>query len=280
MGREVIDYFNGDELAANVWSSKYALPHEKTPDDMHRRMAKEFAKIESHYNENNCLSEEEIYNLFKDFKYVIPQGSIMSTLGSDLIASLSNCFVIGQPTDSYGGIFLKDQEIAQLEKRRGGVGIDISTLRPTGLPVKNVAKTSTGAVSFMHRFSNTTREVAQGGRRGALMISIDINHPDVLDFITIKRDLTKVTGANISIKLNDEFMKAVEADDDYNLKFPVDVDVKDAETVLTVKARNVWNEIIKSAHSVAEPGLMFWNSMVYNSPDGVYEQYKPVTTNP
>lgn len=165
MTRKVIDYFNGDELAANVWSSKYALSSESSPDDMHRRMAKEFAKIESHYNEDDCLSEEEIYNLFKDFRYVIPQGSIMSTLGSDLIASLSNCFVVGQPTDSYGGIFRKDQEIAQLEKRRGGVGIDISTLRPSGTPVKNVAKTSTGAVSFMHRFSNTTREVAQGGRR-------------------------------------------------------------------------------------------------------------------
>ena len=184
MGSELLNYFNGDELAANVWQGKYMQEGEVTPDDMHRRLAKEFARIEEKY-QKNCkksqedkkllsnyglnrkqLTEESIYNLFKDFKYIVPQGSIMSQLGSKSIGSLSNCFVIGQPEDSYGGIFQKDEEMAQLMKRRGGVGLDISTLRPKDTSVSNAAKTTTGAVSFMHRFSNTTREVAQNGRRG------------------------------------------------------------------------------------------------------------------
>ena len=186
MGSELLDYFNGDELAANVWQSKYAQEGEETPDDMHKRMAKEFARIEYKYTveENRVLkshedyeklskygstrliqTEESIYNLFKDFKYIIPQGSIMSQLGAKSIGSLSNCFVIGQPEDSYGGIFQKDEEMAQLMKRRGGVGLDISTLRPKDTLVSNSAKTTTGAISFMHRFSNTTREVAQNGRK-------------------------------------------------------------------------------------------------------------------
>jgi len=330
MGSEkLLKYFNGDELAANVWQSKYAQEGEETPDDMHKRLAKEFAKVEEKYqidenalgdrNKNyeaemflskyggkrKDLDEESIYNFFKDFKYIIPQGSIMSQLGAKSIGSLSNCFVIGQPEDSYGGIFQKDQELVQLMKRRGGVGIDISTLRPQGTSTTNAAKSSTGAVSFMHRFSNSTREVAQNGRRGALMISMDINHPDIMDFIKIKRDLTQVTGANISVKLNDEFMKAVENDEDYILRFPCNFEASSSsfndlnynelkkgwigETkseyfgnlyFRRIKAKEYWNEIIKSAHNVAEPGLMFWDNMVNYSPDGVYPQFRQVTTNP
>jgi len=321
INKELLDYFNNDELAANVWLSKYALSHEKTPDDMHKRLAKEFARIETNYISseiiNSCskklsdkgyrllqskgLSEEYIYNTFKDFKYIVPQGSIMSQLGSKTLGSLSNCFVIGQPVDSYGGIFYKEQEMVQLMKRRGGVGIDLSTLRPEGTATTNAAKSSTGAISFMERYSNATREVAQNGRRGALMISMDIKHPDILDFIKIKRDLSKVTGANISIKLNDEFMKAVEKDGDYILHWPCELSNSQKidlgcsvpqnwnynEThefgkaiYKKIKAKEYWDEIIKSAHNVAEPGLMFWDTMVDYSPDGVYPQFKQVTTNP
>lgn len=330
MGSKLLKYFNGDELAANVWQGKYAQEGEETPDDMHKRLAKEFARIEFNYSlteplkksdlkthkdklnklskygqERDFLNEDKIYNLFKDFKYIIPQGSIMSQLGSKSIGSLSNCFVIGQPEDSYGGIFQKDEEMAQLMKRRGGVGLDISTLRPKDTSVSNAAKTTTGAVSFMHRFSNTTREVAQNGRRGALMLSIDINHPDVMDFIKIKRDGTSVTGANISIKINNEFMKAVENDEDYVLRFPCDwkddtrveggdiikqyeynklYPVKEiGDTVgyvKKIKAKEYWDEIIKSAHGYAEPGIIFVDNHHDYSPDGVYPQFKGVTTNP
>jgi len=319
MTQELKDYFNGDELAAGVWQGKYAQEGEITPDCMHKRMAKEFARVELNYGnietplseglkskvsdyakQRRYLTEERIYNLFKDFKYIIPQGSIMSQLGSKSIGSLSNCFVVGQPVDSYGGIFQKEQEMIQLMKRRGGVGIDLSTLRPEGTATTNAAKSSTGAVSFMHRFSNGTREVAQKGRRGALMISMDINHPDVMEFIKIKRDLTQVTGANISIKLNDYFMKAVEANEDYILRFPCNAIILDEKELLDnpkfhynelypttngqfykrIKAKEYWDEIIKSAHNVAEPGLMFWDNMVNYSPDGVYPQFKQITTNP
>ena len=317
MNQKLLNYFNGDDLAASVWQSKYQQEGEETPDDMHKRLAKEFAKIELKYGSKETplsnelrmklssyasrrkyLTEDRIYNLFKNFKYIIPQGSVMSQLGAKSIGSLSNCFVIGQPEDSYGGIFQKDEEMAQLMKRRGGVGIDISTLRPEGVPTSNAAKASTGAVSFMNRFSNTTREVAQNGRRGALMISIDINHPDSLKFIKAKRDLTQITGANISIKLNDEFMKAVENDEDYILRFPTylhsslinqysfenyeynKLEEINRGYIRKIKAKEYWDEIIKSAHNVAEPGLMFWDQMVNYSPDGVYPQFKQVTTNP
>lgn len=319
MNNELIEYFNGDDLAANVWQGKYQAEGEITPNDMHKRMAKEFARIEANYIERETdeyfehgarvtdtlstygrnrsnLTERRIFNLFRDFQYVIPQGSIMAQLGTDTIGSLSNCFVIGQPADSFGGIFQKDEEIAQLEKRRGGVGIDISTLRPQGTATSNTAKTSTGACTFMHRFSNTTREVAQNGRRGALMISMDVNHPDIMIFIKTKRDLSQVTGANISIKLNDDFMNAVVSNEDYILRFPCDSikhDVieysdepylklleEDGVFFRRIKAREYWEEIIKSAHGVAEPGLMFWNKMVEYSPDGVYSQFRQITTNP
>lgn len=333
--KEIFDYFNQDSLAADTWVKKYKQDSDITPDDMHRRMAKEFARIEFNYQlteplrnsdlkthkdrlqklskygqKREFLNENKIYNLFKNFKYVVPQGSIMATLGNNFIGSLSNCFVVGQPVDSYGGILEKDEELVHLMRRRGGVGIDISTLRPKGTGVSGAAKTSTGAVSFMHRYSNTTREVAQDGRRGALMISIDINHPDVMDFIEIKRDLTQVTGANISIKLNDEFMKAVENDEDYILRFPCTAQLSEMywETdntadkgfegfnlnelyqvyqgnsekvyIKKIKAKEYWNEINKSAHNVAEPGLMFWDNMVNYSPDGAYPQFKQITTNP
>lgn len=321
MTDKLLRYFNGDELAAGVWLSKYAIEGEETPDDMHKRMAKEFARVENKYQTNEPqnghdkwldisdygatrkgLTEESIYNLFKDFKYIIPQGSIMSQLGAPSIGSLSNCFVIGEPENSYGGIFQKDEEMVQLMKRRGGVGIDISKLAPKDTVVSNAAKTTTGAVSFMNRYSNSTNEVAQNGRRGALMLSIDINHPDVLDFIKIKRDLTKVTGANISVKLNDEFMKTVEADEDYILQFPCEnlprkspnlslmeynklykgelIGVEGILYLKKIKAKEYWEEIIKSAHGYAEPGIIFENNHHNYSPDGVYSQFRGVTTNP
>ena len=323
MQDKLLSYFNGDDLASSVWVGKYAQEGEETPDDMHKRLAKEFARVEQLYVLNELpndkgvedlseygkirkdLTEENIYELFKDFKYIIPQGSIMSQLGAKSIGSLSNCFVIGTPEDSYGGIFQKDQEMAQLMKRRGGVGLDISTLRPKDTLVSNAAKTTTGAISFMHRFSNTTREVAQNGRRGALMLSIDINHPDVMNFIKIKRDGTSITGANISIKINNEFMKAVENDKDYLLRFPCNVyDNNDKSLQLLptldynvlekipesqsngvayikkIKAREYWDEIIKSAHGYAEPGIIFVDNHHNYSPDGVYPQFKGVTTNP
>lgn len=312
--------FPNDELAKSVWKSKYAQDNETHYDQMHKRMAKEFARIEEKYinaNERKMaintslsgygqkrkhLDYSQIYKLFKDFKYIIPQGSIMSNLGNKAITSLSNCFVIGQPTDSYGGICKKDEEMAQLMKRRGGVGLDISTLRPATTKVSNAAKSSTGAVSFMHRFSNTTREVAQDGRRGALMLSIDINHPDSLDFIKIKRDLSQVTGANISVKISEEFMKAVENDEDYILRFPCDyilpefvqkydnypynelvthtINTTDIVYTKRIKAKEYWNEIIKSAHGSAEPGIIFEDNHHNYSPDGVYPQFKGITTNP
>ena len=320
MNKEALEYFNGDELATSVWLSKYAAEGEKTPADMHRRMAKEFAKIESDYIEREKqlesrfkhlstygqtrenLTEDKLFQLFDKFNHIIPQGSVMASLGSKEITSLSNCFVIGSPEDSYGGILRKDEELVQLMKRRGGVGIDMSTLRPSTTPVTNSAKTSTGAVSFMNRYSESTREVAQDGRRGALMISIDVNHPDVLEFIKIKRDRTSITGANISVKLNDKFMRAVENDEDYFLRWPVDlnldglvlknreemkefpynelVDTGGGLYVKKVKAKEYWDEIIKSARDHAEPGLMFWDRMVNYSPDGVYPQFKQVTSNP
>lgn len=318
MGSELLEYFNGDELAASVWQSKYAWKGEKTPNDMHWRMAKEFARIEGKYiaieapkysikktgwgeeiskygKSRKDLTELGIFELFHKFKYVIPQGSVMAGLGTGILGSLSNCFVLGQPSDSYGGIFKKDQEIAQVEKRRGGVGVDISSLRPAGVATTNAAKSSTGAVSFMHRFSNTTREVAQNGRRGALMMSMDVNHPDILEFVKIKRDLTQVTGANISVKLNDKFMLAVEDDEDYILRFPCDEEHATEQFddliydklypfmkgyVKRIKARELWNEIIKSAHNVAEPGILNWDHVVNYSPDSVYPQFKQEGTNP
>ncbi|MBI2272051.1 MAG: adenosylcobalamin-dependent ribonucleoside-diphosphate reductase [Bacteroidetes bacterium] len=300
--KKCIAYFDGDELAASTWMNKYAMKDknkkflELTPDDMHLRMAKQFARKEKEYKEKSHLNgsfkylskygqerefldEKKIFNYFKDFKYIIPQGSVMSSLGNPhIIASLSNCIVLPEIYDSYGGIFYTDQQLAQLFKRRCGVGIDISTLRPAGMSVSNAAGTTTGAVSFMERFSNTTREVAQNGRRGALMITIDIAHPDVEQFITVKQDLSKVTGANISIRLSDEFMNAVSNNADYTLRWPIDA-AKPKYTKV-VKAQELWNTIIKCAHSTAEPGLIFWDRQHYYSTSSVYPGFKNVSTNP
>ncbi len=291
-------YFNGDELAVNIWMSKYALKDgndnflELTPTDMHKRMAREFARIEAKYHNDRkpeglsaygqkrgLLTEEKIFKFFDRFRYVIPQGSIMFGLGNrEVIASLSNCVVVPSVYDSYGGIMYTDQQLVQLFKRRCGVGFDLSNLRPKNYKVRNAARTTTGAVSFMHRFSFTTREVAQNGRRGALMLTMDINHPDIEDFITVKQDLTKVTGANISVRLSDEFMQAVVNDSDYVLKWPINSDNPKVKKV--VRARDLWNLIIKSAHNTAEPGLIFWDRQHHYSTSSIYPGFKNESTNP
>ena len=297
-----VKYFHGDELAATTWMNKYAMKTrdgfylEKTPDEMHVRMAKEFNRIEKTYSqkpipntsfkhlskygqEREPLTEKKITELFKGFKYIIPQGSVMSSLGNkNVIASLSNCIVLPEIYDSYGGIFYIDQQMAQLFKRRCGVGADISTIRPMGTSVSNAAGTTTGAVSFMERFSNTTREVAQNGRRGALMITIDIAHPDVKQFITSKQDLKKVTGANISVRISDEFMNAVTNDTNFTLRFPIDS--QDPVYKNEVKARELWDTIIKCAHNTAEPGIIFWDRQHHYSTSSVYPGFKNVSTNP
>ena len=297
-----ISYFNGDELAATTWMNKYAMKDdagqfvEQSPDDMHKRMAKEFGRIEADYKlkynlngsakflskygqEREDLTEEKIYNYFKEFGYIIPQGSVMSSLGNYYqLASLSNCIVVPDLHDSYGGVFYTDQQLAQLFKRRCGVGVDISNLRPAGARVSNAAKSTSGAVSFMNRFSNTTREVAQNGRRGALMLSMDIAHPDVEDFITIKQDLQKVTGANISIRLSDEFMSAVESNSEYTHKWPIESD--NPKFTKTVNAKELWDTIVKCAHNTAEPGLIFWDRQHWYSTSSVYPKYKNASTNP
>ena len=278
------EYFNGDELAASVFPTKYALTdkdgnlHEETPDDMHKRMAKEFSRIEKNYP--NPLSENEIYELFSSWE-VVPQGSPMSGIGNPYqVQSLSNCFVIDSPEDSYAGILYTDQQQVQIMKRRGGVGFDISNIRPKGLSTSNAARTTDGIGIFMERFSNSTREVAQGGRRGALMISIDIRHPEIETFINIKRDLTKVTGANISIRLNNEFMNAVKNDEEFNLRWPVDSD--SPKILKTVRATEIWDQIIDSAHNMAEPGIFFWDNVIENSIPDCYSDigFKTVSSNP
>lgn len=279
------EYFDGDELAANVFLTKYALTdsdgnlYEKTPDDMHKRLAKEFARIESKYP--SPMSYEEIYDLFKDFKYVVPQGSPMSGIGNDnQIQSISNCFVISSPHDSYGGILKADQELVQIAKRRGGVGFDVSTIRPKGLSTGNCARTTDGIEVFMDRFSNSCREVAQGGRRGALMLTISVHHPQIRDFIKIKRDLTRVTGANISVRLTDEFLNAVKNNEEFELRFPVDS--QDPQMTTTESARKVWDEIIENAHASAEPGLLFWDTAKRMTPSDIYskEGFGSTSTNP
>jgi len=285
--KHTIDYFGGDELATKVWINKYALKDSKgrifelSPDDMHRRMAHEIARIEANYS--NSLSEEEIYEVLKDFKYIVPQGGSMSGLGNNhQIVSLSNCFVIGQEgnADSYGAILKTDEEQVQLMKRRGGVGHDLSQIRPKGMPVKNSAITSTGVVSFMERYSNSTREVAQDGRRGALMLSISVNHPDVEDFIDAKTDTSKITGANVSIKIDNKFMKAVRENGKYVLKFPVNSDSPIFEK--EIEARKIWEKIISNAWESAEPGILFWDTIKEESIPDCYSDlgFNSVSTNP
>ena len=280
-----LEYFNGDELAASVFVNKYALQDkdgnylEKSPEDMHKRIAKELSRVEQ--NHPNPMDESEIYGLIKDFKYIVPQGSPMSGIGNEAkIQSLSNCFVVEAPHDSYAGILKTDQELAQIAKRRGGIGFDISTIRPRGLSTANAAKTTDGIEVFMDRYSNTCREVAQGGRRGALMLTISVHHPQVMDFIKIKRDLTKVTGANISVRVTDEFMKAVKADEHYTVRWPVDSD--NPEIHDHIKATEVWDALIEGAHTSAEPGVLFWDTAKKMTPSDIYEDegFGSVSTNP
>ncbi|KPL14939.1 MAG: ribonucleoside-diphosphate reductase [Bacteroides sp. SM23_62] len=280
-------YFKGDELAATVWANKYALKdsqgriYEKTPDDMHRRIAREIARIEKRYT--NPLSEDEVFDLIRDFRYIVPQGSPMTGIGNDFqIASLSNCFVIGHEgnADSYGGIMKIDQEQVQLMKRRGGVGHDLSHIRPKGSPVLNSALTSTGIVPFMERYSNSTREVAQDGRRGALMLSISIKHPDAESFIDAKMTKGRVTGANVSVKINDEFMDAVVNKIPFKQKYPIDAD----EPVYQkdIDATKLWDKIIHNAWQSAEPGVLFWDTITNESVADCYADlgFKTVSTNP
>lgn len=317
---KLIRYFDGDEMASNVWLQKYAMVDEngirieETPDDMHRRMAKYFSEIEEKYEFQNKgdlklklseygynrdeLTEDKIYSLLKDFKYIVPGGSVMYGLGSKLPVSLSNCWVIKGPEDSIDDIFRVCNEQSQLFKRRGGNGFDISKLRPKGAKVNNSAKYSTGAVSFMELFSNVTNTIAQSGRRGALMISMHIDHPDAEEFIEKKQDLTKVTGANVSVQIGDDFMKAVEADSDCIQRWPIDADFnyeidceynKLYETVdihgntcyyKKVKAKELWDKLIHCAWNTAEPGIIFKTNHYEYSPDGVYDEFRGTSTNP
>ncbi len=285
--KKTIAYFKGDELAANVWLNKYAVKdsygniYESSPDDMHRRLAAEIARVEKKYP--NPLSEDEIYNLLKDFKYIVPQGGPMTGIGNNYqIASLSNCFVIGNQgnADSYGGIMKIDEEQVQLMKRRGGVGHDLSHIRPKSSPVNNSALTSTGVVPFMERYSNSTREVAQDGRRGALMLTISIKHPDSENFIDAKMDGTKVTGANVSVKMDDEFMKAVDSGASYVQQYPITG--VNPKFVKEVNAKALWNKIIHNAWKSAEPGVIFWDTVIRESIPDCYSDlgFKTVSTNP
>ena len=281
------EYFGGDELAATVWVSKYALKdsagniYESSPEQMHYRLARELARIENKYGEP--LSEQEIFDLLDHFRYIIPQGGPMTGIGNNLqVASLSNCFVIGHknPADSYGGIFRMDEEQVQLMKRRGGVGHDLSHIRPSGSPVLNSALTSTGIVPFMERYSNSTREVAQDGRRGALMLSISIKHPDAEKFIDAKLDTNKVTGANVSVKIDDEFMRAAIEGRTYTQQFPINADKP--KFVQHIDASKLWAKIIHNAWKSAEPGVLFWDTIIRESVPDCYadEGFVTVSTNP
>ena len=278
------EYFNGDDLAAEVFITKYALRNDKlelkeaTPEQMHHRLAKEFARMEQKYP--NPLTEDEIFGLFDRFKYLVPQGSPMFGIGNvHQRTSLGNCFVI-DVVDSYGGICRTDERIAQICKRRGGIGLDISPLRPKGLPTKNGALTTDGIVIFMKRFSNTLREVAQSGRRGAGLLSISVHHPEVMNFIRAKLDLQQVTGVNISVRITDEFMKAVKNDKLYEQRWPVDSN----KPVISqeVSAKEVWNEIMKCSHKSGEPGVLFWDTIIKNSPSDSYasDSFTTTSTNP
>ena len=282
-----LDYFTGDELAAKVWVNKYALKdafgniYEESPNDMHHRLASEIARVEKKYP--NPLSEQELFDLFDHFRYIVPQGSPMTGIGNDYqIASLSNCFVIGLDgqADSYGAIIRIDEEQVQLMKRRGGVGHDLSHIRPKGSPVKNSALTSTGLVPFMERYSNSTREVAQDGRRGALMLSVSIKHPDSEAFIDAKMTEGKVTGANVSVKIDDDFMNAAVNGGTYKQQYPIDSDspvyVKD------IDASGLWKKIIHNAWKSAEPGVLFWDTILRESVPDCYADlgFRTDSTNP
>ena len=316
-----VEYFDGDVMAATVWEKKYALRDENgeaiehTPTDMHHRMAKYFADVEAKYDiaekgaidksklseygqERKPLTEDEIFKLFDHFKYVVPGGSVMSGLGSTLPVSLSNCWVIDSLNDSIDGIFNTCNEMSQLFKRRGGVGFDISKLRPSGAKVNNSAKYSTGAVSFMDLFSTVTTTIAQNGRRGAAMLSIHIDHPDAKEFIEKKQDLTKVTGANISVQIGDDFMNAVINDTDFYQTWPIDKKVNVDESAeydtlvettdedgnkayfKKIRAKELWNTLVHCAWNTAEPGILFKTKHYNYSPDGIYDRFRGTSTNP
>lgn len=285
--RASMEYFGGDELAARVWANKYALKDsygnifEQTPTDMHWRIAREVARIENHYP--NPLTEQQVFELLDHFRYIVPAGSPMTGIGNDhQVASLSNCFVIGLDgdADSYGAVMMMDEEQVQLMKRRGGVGHDLSQLRPKGTPVNNSALTSTGVVPFMERFSNSTREVAQDGRRGALMLSISVKHPDSEAFIDAKMQEGKITGANVSVKLDDEFMQCAIDGKEYTQKFPIDSDAP----IVTKKAdaKKLWEKIVHNAWKSAEPGVLFWDTILRESIPDCYADlgFRTVSTNP
>ena len=289
-----LQYFGGDELAARVWLNKYAMKdsfgniYECSPEQMHWRIANEIARVEQKYP--NPLPAQEIFNLLDHFKYIVPAGSPMTGIGNDYqVASLSNCFVIGLDgdADSYGAILRIDEEQVQLMKRRGGVGHDLSHIRPKGSPVNNSALTSTGLVPFMERYSNSTREVAQDGRRGALMLSVSIKHPDSEAFIDAKMTEGKVTGANVSVKIDDEFMRAAIDDKPYVQQFPISGEPeKSGETEIFVKkeisARKLWEKIVHNAWKSAEPGVLFWDTILRESIPDCYADlgFRTVSTNP
>ncbi len=282
-----LNYFNGDELAAKVWVNKYALKdasgkiYERSPEDMHWRLANEIGRVEEKYK--NGLTKKELFDLFDNFKYIVPQGSPMTGIGNNFqIASLSNCFVIGLdgPSDSYGAIIRIDEEQVQLMKRRGGVGHDLSHIRPKGSPVKNSALTSTGLVPFMERYSNSTREVAQDGRRGALMLSVSIKHPDSESFIDAKMIEGKVTGANVSVRIDDAFMQAVVDGTQYAQQYPIES--SNPTTVKDIDATELWRKIVHNAWSSAEPGVLFWDTIIRESVPDCYADlgFKTISTNP
>ena len=282
-----LKYFDGDELAARVWATKYALKdsfghlYELTPDDMHHRIAREIARIENKYP--NPLSEDRLFELMSHFRYIVPQGSPMAGIGNNFqVGSLSNCFVVGldgEP-DSYGGILKIDEEQVQLMKRRGGVGHDLSHIRPKGSPVKNSALTSTGLVPFMVRYSNSTREVAQDGRRGALMLTVSIKHPDAESFIDAKMEEGKVTGANVSVRIDDAFMQAAVEGKSYHQQYPIDSDKPLYEK--EIDAARLWNKIVHNAWKSAEPGILFWDTITRESVPDCYADlgFKTISTNP
>ena len=284
---ESLKYFNGDELAARVWVNKYAMKdsfgniYEKSPEDMHWRIANEVARIEKKYP--NPIKAEDIFELLDHFRYIVPAGSPMTGIGNNFqVASLSNCFVIGLDgnADSYGAVMRIDEEQVQLMKRRGGVGHDLSQIRPKGTPVNNSALTSTGLVPFMERYSNSTREVAQDGRRGALMLSVSIKHPDSEAFIDAKMTEGKVTGANVSVKIDDEFMQAATEDKEYVQQFPIDS--KEPMVKKTISAKALWEKIVHNAWKSAEPGVLFWDTILRESIPDCYADlgFRTVSTNP
>jgi ribonucleoside-diphosphate reductase alpha chain len=282
-------YFHNDELATNVFMTKYALKDkegvyvEKTPSDMHKRLAREFARIEKRFGGNDALSEEKIYSYLKDFKYIVPQGSPMMGIGNNFVnVSLSNCVVVDSPQDTISSIMDSGRELANLFKRRCGVGLDISCLRPENTPVNNSAGTTTGAWSFADFYSYVCRMIGQNGRRGALMITMDVRHPDIEQFIKMKHDLRKVTGANVSVKITDDFMHAVENNNTFALRFPVDSSPTDYHIAKSVEARSLWDLIVDSATKTAEPGLLMWDNITKYLPSDAYEKqgFKTISTNP